>query len=144
VWPPPGVTLDAVEPAIATLLLLLSSGTMQRAVGRARSGDLDGMTRWIIATLTLGTVFVASQVRTWLAADFRVSTNAYGTMFYGMTGFHALHVVAGLLLMVVVLGRSAQGAYRNGTLGSLEATAYYWHFVDAVWIALFATIYLVR
>ncbi len=143
-WPPRGATLDVLEPAIATALLVLSSGTMQLAVRRARSGDVDGMRRWVIVTLPLGTIFVGSQVRTWFAANFTVSSNAYGTMFYGMTGFHALHVVAGLLLMLVVLGRAAQGAYRDGATGSIEAVTYYWHFVDAVWIALFATIYLVR
>ena len=143
-WPPADVKLEAVEPAIATVLLVISSGTMQRALGKARAGDLDGMRRWVALTLVLGAIFVASQVRTWVAADFRISTNAYGTMFYGMTGFHALHVVAGLLLMVVVLGRAAQGAYRDGRLSGLEAVTYYWHFVDAVWIVLFATIYVVR
>jgi cytochrome c oxidase subunit III len=143
-WPPPGAQLDVLEPAIATALLLLSSGTMQRAVRKARSGDVDGMRRWVLLTLALGTIFVGSQARTWLAANFTVSSNAYGTMFYAMTGFHALHVVAGLLLMLVVLGRAAQGAYRDVATGSIEAVTYYWHFVDAVWIALFATIYLVR
>ena len=144
VWPSPDARLDVLEPAIATTLLVISSFTMQRALGGARNGDVDGMRAWVGVTLALGTLFIASQVRTWRIEDFRISTNAYGTMFYGMTGFHALHVAVGLLLMVVVLGRSAQGAYRDGRLGGLESVTYYWHFVDVVWIALFATIYLVR
>jgi cytochrome c oxidase subunit 3 len=111
---------------------------------RARDGDLDGMRRWVGITIVLGVLFLSSQVRTWLAADFGVSSNAYGTMFYGMTGFHALHVAAGIVLMIVVLGRAAQGAYRDGRLSGLEAVTYYWHFVDVVWIALFATIYLIK
>jgi cytochrome c oxidase subunit 3 len=143
-WPPVGVSLDALEPAIATALLVISSFTMQRSLTRAREGDVDGMRRWIGVTLLLGVLFLSSQVRTWLAADFGVSTNAYGTMFFGMTGFHALHVAAGLVLMLVVLGRAAQGAYRDGRLGGLESVTYYWHFVDVVWIALFATIYLIK
>jgi cytochrome c oxidase subunit 3 len=144
VWPPAGVELDALEPAIATAVLVVSSFTMQRGLARAREGDVDGMRRWVGLTVVLGVVFVASQVRTWFAADFGVSTNAYGTMFYGMTGFHALHVTAGILLMIVVLGRAAQGAYRDGRLSGLEAVTYYWHFVDIVWIGLFATIYLIK
>jgi cytochrome c oxidase subunit 3 len=65
-------------------------------------------------------------------------------MYYAMTGFHGLHVIAGLVLMVVVVGRAAQGAYRDGRIDGLESVAYYWHFVDVVWIALFATIFLLR
>jgi cytochrome c oxidase subunit 3 len=61
-----------------------------------------------------------------------------------MTGFHGLHVLAGVLLMLVVLGRAMQGAYRDGNVDGAEAIAYYWHFVDVVWIALFATIFLLR
>jgi cytochrome c oxidase subunit 3 len=144
VWPPADVKLEILEPAIATTLLVISSFTMQRALTRARHGDLDGMRRWVGITIVLGVLFLSSQVRTWLAADFGVSSNAYGTMFYGMTGFHALHVAAGIVLMIVVLGRAAQGAYRDGRLSGLEAVTYYWHFVDVVWIALFATIYLIK
>jgi cytochrome c oxidase subunit III len=144
VWPPADVKLEVLEPAIATTLLVISSFTMQRALTRARAGDLDGMRRWVGITIVLGVLFISSQVRTWLAADFGVSSNAYGTMFYGMTGFHALHVTAGIVLMLVVLGRAAQGAYRDGRVSGLEAVTYYWHFVDVVWIALFATIYLIK
>ena len=144
VWPPADVKLEVLEPAIATMFLVVSSFTMQRALTRARDGDLDGMRRWVGVTIVLGALFISSQVRTWLAADFGVSSNAYGTMFYGMTGFHALHVAAGIVLMIVVLGRAAQGAYRDGRLSGLEAVTYYWHFVDVVWIALFATIYLIK
>jgi cytochrome c oxidase subunit 3 len=144
VWPPADVKLEVLEPAIATAFLVISSFTMQRALTRARDGDFDGMRRWVGVTIALGVLFISSQVRTWLAADFGVSSNAYGTMFYGMTGFHALHVAAGIVLMVVVLGRAAQGAYRDGRLSGLEAVTYYWHFVDVVWIALFATIYLIK
>ncbi|MFL5736992.1 MAG: heme-copper oxidase subunit III [Actinomycetota bacterium] len=144
VWPPPEARLDALEPAIATTLLVISSFTMQRGLSLARDGDVEGLRRWLGITLVLGVLFLSSQVRTWLAADFGVSTNAYGTLFYGMTGFHALHVAAGVVLMLVALGRTNQSAYRDGRLSGLEAITYYWHFVDVVWIALFATIYLIK
>ena len=61
-----------------------------------------------------------------------------------MTGFHGLHVLAGVLLMLVAIGRVMQGAYRDGSVEGAEAIAYYRHFVDVVWIALFATIFLLR
>jgi heme/copper-type cytochrome/quinol oxidase subunit 3 len=65
-------------------------------------------------------------------------------MVYAMTGFHGLHVIAGVLLMLVILGRMVQGAYRDGNIDGPEAVGYYWHFVDAVWIGLYATIFLLR
>jgi heme/copper-type cytochrome/quinol oxidase subunit 3 len=61
-----------------------------------------------------------------------------------MTGFHGLHVIAGVLLMLVILGRMTQGAYRDGTIDGPEAVGYYWHFVDVVWVGLYATIFLLR
>ena len=102
------------------------------------------MRRWVWVSFALGAAFVALQLFDYSRLDFRVSTNEYGTIFYSMTGFHALHVVVGLLLMLLVLGRAAQGAYANGEHAGAEAVGYYWHFVDAVWIGLFATIYLIR
>jgi cytochrome c oxidase subunit 3 len=99
---------------------------------------------WIVGTFVLGLGFVALQLTDYLRLDFKVSTNAYGTMYWTMTGLHGLHVLAGLILMLVVLGRIAQGAYRDGRLDGAHAIAYYWHFVDVVWIALFATLFLLR
>jgi cytochrome c oxidase subunit 3 len=92
----------------------------------------------------LGVAFLVIELFDWNELAFTVSTHAYGTMYFAMTGFHGLHVVAGLVLMAVVVGRAAQGAYRDGAIDGLESVAYYWHFVDVVWIALFATIFLLR
>ena len=75
---------------------------------------------------------------------FEVSSHAYGTMYFAMTGLHGLHVLAGLALMLVVLAGAAQGAYREGGADGVHAVGYYWHFVDVVWIGLFATLFLVR
>jgi cytochrome c oxidase subunit 3 len=143
-WPPQGVQLEVLAATIGTLLLIASSLTLQAGVvagGRSRLGTMRG---WTIATILLGSAFLGIQLFDWLHLDFGVSSHAYGTMFYAMTGFHGLHVLAGLLLMFVVLGRSAQGAYRDGNVEGAEAVAYYWHFVDVVWIALYATIFLLR
>ena len=72
-----------------------------------------------------------------------MSDHAYGTMYWSLTGLHFLHVTAGAALMLVVLGRAAQGAFRRDTDG-LHAIGYYWHFVDVVWIGLFTMIYLIQ
>jgi cytochrome c oxidase subunit III len=143
-WPPEGVELEVVAATIGTLLLVASSFTLRAGVVAGGRSRLRAMRGWTIVTIVLGGAFLGIQLFDWLHLDFGVSSHAYGTMFYAMTGFHGLHVLAGLLLMLVVLGRSVQGAYRDGNVESAEAVAYYWHFVDVVWIALYATIFLLR
>lgn len=144
VWPPNGVELSTGLVAVATVVLVASSFTLQAGIAALGRGEERAMRRWVVATLALGAAFLAAQLFDYTEAPFAVSSHAYGTLFYAMTGFHGLHVLAGLLLMLVVLGRSAQGAYAGGAHADAEAVAYYWHFVDAVWIGLFATIYLIR
>jgi cytochrome c oxidase subunit III len=144
VWPPARDEISATEPAIATVLLVASSFTFIRAVRLLAWRDRRGFHRWTILTFVLGATFLLMQLHDYLQLSFRVSTDAYGTMFYAMTGFHGLHVLIGLLLMLVILGRSRQGAYDEGVTLGPEAVGYYWHFVDVVWVALFGTIYLLR
>ena len=142
-WPPDGVELEPVLAAVATALLVLSSGTFQLGVRDAARGR-TGLRRWIVVTLALGATFMGIQMFDYSRLSFEVSSHAYGTMYFAMTGLHGVHVLAGLALMLVVLGRSAQGAYTAGQIDGLHAVGYYWHFVDAVWIGLFATLFLVR
>jgi cytochrome c oxidase subunit 3 len=143
-WPPAGVELATAITAVGTAMLVASSFTFQAGVTRAGRGDLRGFRWWVAVSFVLGAGFLAVEVHDWLELPFSAATHAYGTMYYAMTGFHGLHVIAGLVLMIVVLGRAAQGAYRDGRIDGLESVAYYWHFVDVVWIALFATIFLLR
>jgi cytochrome c oxidase subunit III len=144
VWPPKGVNLDTVSATVATVLLVVSSGTMQLGVRAVRRGDRSVYLRWLTATFVLGAVFVGFQARDWAALNFSVSSNAYGSTFYVMAGFHALHVIGGLLAMVVLGGRAASHRFGEEDLPSVEMLSYYWHFVDAVWIALWATIFFIR
>jgi cytochrome c oxidase subunit 3 len=144
IWPPAGDEISATEPAIATVLLVASSFTFIRAVRLLAAKDWRGFHRWTTLTFVLGAAFLLMQLHDYLQLSFRVSTDAYGTMFYAMTGFHGLHVLVGLLLMLVILGRSRQGAYEEGVISGPEAVGYYWHFVDVVWVALFGAIYLLR
>jgi len=143
-WPPSGVELDVARPSVATALLVLSSFTFAAGLRGARAGRLGSLRRWIVVTIVLALGFLGFQLLDWVQAGFSVSSHAYGTMVYAMTGFHGLHVIAGVLLMLVVLGRMAQGGYRDGNVDGPEAVGYYWHFVDVVWIGLYATIFLLR
>ncbi|MGZ8570955.1 MAG: cytochrome c oxidase subunit 3 [Actinomycetota bacterium] len=144
VWPPAGVRLDTGLSALATVILVASSFTFIAGLRAATRRDLARFAMWLWVSLLLGVVFLSIQVYDWTHVDFEISSNAYGTMYYALTGFHGLHVVAGIVLMFVLLGRMAQGAYGRGSLDGPEAVGYYWHFVDVVWIGLFATIFLLR
>ena len=144
VWPPPDIDLDLLRPTIFTTVLVLSSFTMQTADRRIKQGDARGMKRWIWITFVLGLVFICGQFWDYFHANFDIATNAYGSAFVTMTGFHAMHVIAGLLVMLVVLGRAATGAYDAQNHGAVEAATYYWHFVDIVWIALYTVLFLIK
>jgi len=144
VWPPPDIDLDLLRPTIFTIVLVLSSFTMQTADRRIKKGDARGMKRWIWITFVLGLVFICGQFWDYFHANFDIATNAYGSAFVTMTGFHAMHVIAGLLVMLVVLGRAATGAYDAQNHGAVEAATYYWHFVDIVWIALYTVLFLIK
>jgi cytochrome c oxidase subunit III len=142
-WTPPDVKVDLTR-ALFTAVLVGSSFTMQHAVTRLKAGDPAGMRRWIWVTLAMGVVFLGGQTNEWISLPFRIHTDAYGSAFYAMTGFHGLHVFAGLVLMLVVQGRASRGAYTPTDHAGLEVAAYYWHFVDVVWIALFSVLFIVR
>jgi cytochrome c oxidase subunit 3 len=143
VWPPEEVELAVVRAGIFTGVLVASSFTMHGAVVAARRDDRAGAIRWLAVTAVLGIVFLANQGLEWAEADFSISSHAYGSMFFLMTGFHGLHVVGGLFIMLVVVGVIA-GRSRAPAESTVDMCAYYWHFVDVVWVGMFATIFLIR
>jgi len=143
VWPPEGAELDRLRTAAATVVLVGSSGTMHLAVAAARRDDRPGAVRWLGATALLGTLFLANQVTEYAQAPFQIDDHAYGSIFYVMTGFHGLHVLGGLIFMGAVAAAVA-GRSRAPVHQTVEVCGYYWHFVDVVWVAMFATIYVMR
>ena len=144
-WPGAHAHLSTVRDAGFTALLVLSSATMQmaaHALGRERRSVA---VRLIVVSLVLGAVFLANQGFEWTQLPFRAQTNAYGSMFYVMTGFHGLHVLFGLIAMVGLLLRIGSGGPDDrGAETATEVVTYYWHFVDVVWLGLFATLFFVR
>jgi heme/copper-type cytochrome/quinol oxidase subunit 3 len=133
----------ALEPkttAIYTIALIASSATIGRAGRLAKKRQAPGA--WILATVVLGTVFLVGQAREYLrllGEGVTVNRNLFGTTFFTLTGFHGLHVCVGVLLLAVVwlLTIIDRGAPRG-----LDAVALYWHFVDVVWVVIFAIIYI--
>jgi cytochrome c oxidase subunit 3 len=144
VWPPAGVELDVPRAAASTVVLLASSATMHFSVVRAHRGDRRGALRWLYVTFLLGLVFLVNLGLEWAGNDFSISSDAYGSIYYLITGAHGAHLAGGLALMVVgaVAVSGPPSRLRIGPV--FTVSAYYWHFVDAVWLAVFATIFLVQ
>jgi cytochrome c oxidase subunit 3 len=141
-WPPEGVHLNVGLAAALTALLVLSSGTQHLAAKAVEHGDVAGLRRWMGLTIALAVVFVAGQAYEWSELGFSISSHPFGSAFYTLTGFHGLHVIGGIIALAVVLGRSSQRAFEVNGRTSVEMVTAYWHFVDVVWIAVFAALYL--
>jgi cytochrome c oxidase subunit III len=143
-WPPSGVELDTARTAAFTALLVGSSFTYHRAARAAEHDDARGVARWTAVTVVLAALFLANQALEYVQVDFTLTTHAYGSMFFLMTGFHGAHVIGGLVLMIVVLGVGS-GRDSRAPLGEVVTVSeFYWHFVDAVWVVMFATLYMLR
>ena len=143
-WPPAGVELATARTAGATAVLVGSSFTMHLAVKASEHDDRAGAVRWLVATMALGLVFLSNQALEYSELSFSISTHAYGSIFYLMTGFHGLHVIGGVVFMATVVGVIAGRSSRAPAGQIVMVCAYYWHFVDVVWVAMFSTIYLLR
>jgi cytochrome c oxidase subunit 3 len=125
-----------------TLILIASSVTCQLAVNAIRRDDRTGFIRGIGVTLVLGIVFLIGQVYDYSTIGFGISDTPFGTTFYTLTGFHGAHVFGGAIMLSVILYRGLAGQFSSRHHDAVEATSLYWHFVDVVWIALFATLYI--
>lgn len=140
-WPPPG-TPDVVPGLwLSTALLLLSSATMAGALTAIRRGHQIHLRRRLAFTLLLGVGFLASQAINWWSlvhTTLTVSSHLFGFTFYVLTGLHAVHVVGGLVPLSVVTWRAGSGRFTADHHAGVLYTAMYWHFLDVVWLVLFA------
>ncbi|APF33653.1 heme-copper oxidase subunit III [Microbacterium sp. AISO3] len=145
--------------AVNTLILVLSSVTAQIGVHNAehfrpyRSGSIWnlrkwGMVEWFFLTFLMGAIFVSGQVweyATLVAEGMPIQADSYASAFYITTGFHALHVTGGLVAFLLVIGRAfAVKNFGRKEMTSAIVVSYYWHFVDVVWLVLFAVIYFLK
>jgi cytochrome c oxidase subunit 3 len=151
-WPmrlPDGapIHLDVPYALVFTTVLVLSSVTCQMGVFAAEVGDVYGLRRWFVVTLIMGAVFVGGQgfeYYTQVQDGNTLSATGYGSVFFLTTGFHGLHVIGGLLAFVLFLIRTTLGRFTPAQATAAIVVSYYWHFVDVVWIGLFATIYIIQ
>jgi cytochrome c oxidase subunit 3 len=142
-WYPEGVTgLETREPLINTIVLISSSFVIYVAERYLHDKKLWGFRIFLLATMAMGGYFLFGQAVEWSGLPFKFQDGLFGGMFYLLTGFHGLHVLTGILLQGLMLGRSLiPNNYDNGYFG-VEATSLFWHFVDVIWIVLYTLIYV--
>lgn len=130
-----------------TAVLISSSFTAQAGVFAAERGDVFGLRRWFTLTIVLGSVFLVGQAYEYyhlIEHGMTIPSSVYGSSFFITTGFHAAHVLAGVLAFVVVILRVTKAKFTPAQATAAMVTSYYWHFVDVVWIGLFITIYFIQ
>ena len=143
-WLPPGVKGPEITQStiIDTIVLLSSSFVIylaERALDRGKLWQFRLL--WLI-TSAMGAFFLHGEINEWINNDFGPSTGLVGSTYYLLTGFHGLHVTAGIILQLVMLGRSfLPGNYSKGHFGT-TAVSLFWHFVDVIWVVLFSLLYL--
>ena len=143
-WPPKGIeTFDPWHlPLLNTLILLTSGTTVTWAHHALIEGDRDGVKQALWLTVALGLLFTTCQAFEYSHAAFGFSGHIYGATFFMATGFHGFHVVIGTIFLAVCLLRVYWGQFTTTQHLGFEFAAWYWHFVDVVWLFLFAAIYV--
>ena len=148
VWPPKGIAVFNPWhlPLVNTLVLLTSGTTVTWAHHALLEGDRRGLKWGLIATIVLGVLFTSIQAYEYAHAAFAFSRdnggNIYGSTFFMATGFHGFHVLIGTIFLIVCLFRALAGHFTPKQHFGFEAAAWYWHFVDVVWLFLFACVYV--
>ena len=142
-WPPAGIVpLDAWElPFYNTVILLTSGITVTRAHIFIEEGNNKLAARWTFITAALGVIFLALQILEYSHASFKLTDGVYPSTFYLATGFHGFHVFVGTIFLIVCGIRAQKGQFTAHKHIGFQAAAWYWHFVDVVWLFLFVWVY---
>lgn len=146
-WPPDGaLPLPKLLPGLNTLVLLASSVALRfgtRPEAERKPGSLVSALK---AAIALGALFLALQLAVWVPlwrSGFTIASGIYGSIFYGLTALHALHVAAGLVALACLVPGALRGAYVSGRQNAVRLTAMFWDYMDAIWVLMFVTIYLI-
>jgi cytochrome c oxidase subunit 3 len=148
----PGGTIDPFVkmgpfwiPTINTALLLTSGVTLTIAHHAIRAGHRGKTAFWLFATIALGAVFMGFQVYEYVHAyselNLKLTSGIYGSTFFMLTGFHGFHVTLGAIMLAVILVRVMKGHFTPEQHFGFEGAAWYWHFVDVVWLGLYVVVY---
>ena len=146
-WPGSAGHLNVWIGACNTLILICSSTTIVLALAASQRGETPALRRWLLATIALGSLFLVIKGYEYSAKfshDIFPSTNVFWSCYFALTGFHALHVLGGILFNLVVLSYTRSHDLWAQRSHRLELAGLYWHFVDIVWIFLFPMLYLFK
>ena len=140
-WPPEGLPMLLI-PGVNTVILLTSSAF----VWASERGLNRGQIRWSLASMTLafilGVCFVLIQLNEWSKKTYDMAANLYGSLYFTITGFHLLHVIVGLIILMMLIIWIALGYFDDRRYAAVTIGGLYWHFVDVVWLFVFSTLYL--
>jgi cytochrome c oxidase subunit 3 len=147
VGPTPAAALTLPLVLGTTACLLVSSATIHVAERALASGDQGRFLRWWAATIVLGVLFLLGTAYEWYGLihdhGLTISRNLFGTTYYTLVGLHALHVTGGVVVLLTMLGLAAARRVTRVNRGGVGLVSWYWHFVDGVWVVVFAVVYLV-
>ena len=134
-------------PVLGTVCLLSSSVTVALAVRALARGAVGRSGAWLLATVLLAAVFLASTAAEWLRLITRdgltIGTNLFGTTFYALVGLHASHVIVGLVMLALLSVLAWSRALQPAHVERVELVSWYWHFVDGIWIVVLAVVYVI-
>ncbi len=134
-------------PVIGTICLFASSATVTFGVRALAGGNVRRAGRWLLLTAVLGAIFLAGTAREWYQLIYHdgltIGTNLFGTTFYPLVGLHGSHVIVGLVMLGLCCVFAATGALRAAHAERVEMVAWYWHFVDGVWVVVLTVVYLI-
>jgi|SRR5690625_1293779 len=145
VGPYPQELFDIPLTTLSTFILLMSSLSVALAVHAVQKGDQKGLRLWLLVTVAMGLTFLGFQVyefNHFISQGLTLSTNLFGTTFYVLTGIHGVHVGLGVIWLMLLLLSSLRGDTTRVNAVNVEIAGLYWHFVDIVWIVVFAVVYL--
>ena len=143
-WPPQGIDLPVAVAGVNTAILVSSSFTIHYALESVRRGNRRGLKLGLMATWLLGATFLFIQLNEYAHIGFSARDQAFGSIFYGLTGLHGAHVFVGLVLLSFANIRAFRGHFGpepENHLG-VEVPGIYWHFVDVMWLIVYTTVYI--
>ena len=141
-WPPEPFHLPVFVAGVNTAILLTSSFTMHWALQSIKRGNRAGMKAGLVLTFAMGLAFLLTQMIEYAHVGFNTGDHAFASVFFGLTGLHGAHVFVGLTLLGMATVRAFRGHFTAEHHHGVELPGIYWHFVDIMWIVVYATIYL--
>jgi len=141
-WPPEPYHFPVFVAGVNTAILVTSSFTMHWALQSIKRGERAGFLAGMVLTFVMGLAFLLTQVVEYLNVGFNTGDGAFASVFFGLTGLHGAHVAVGLSLLLMVIIRGFRGHFTPEHHHGVELPGIYWHFVDVMWIVVYATVYL--